>query len=525
MLRQVGRFARPAVWVAFALFAFVCLRTAWLCDDAYVTFRSVYNLVNGFGPTFNPAERVQAFVHPLWMLLLSVFYALSREMYFTPLLLSLAIALGTAWLFAFRVARTPGGAVLGLTIWIGSRALVDFSSSGLENPLAHLLLLLLFLELSRGGRALQVGLLVSGVLLLRTDLSFLLLPGLVYWFHWHDGGPRVRPLLLGLGPLLLWHAFALFYYGSLLPNPAIARLNAGVGLKELAPQGLAYLGESLRFDPLTLPVIALGFAGAMWQSWRQRAIGFGLLLHLAYVVCIGGDFMSGRFLAAPLVLATAFLVRALERLPRPVEWGLAIPVLVAGLLAPHPGLTSGADYGLERGNDFDDAKKAAREIVGEDGIADERAWSYRLTGLWRVELDGLRPISPLAEHEKYKEVQKQVASGKKVITTDAIGLRAFYVGPGVHVIDEHGRADPLLARLSAGSGDWGRSRFERKLPAGYEKSIESGENKLKDPELGKAYDGLRLVTRGPLFSGARLWEIVRLNTGRYRSAIAAYEKD
>ena len=523
---KVGRFALPLVCVALLLYAFVLLRTAWLCDEAYLTFRTAYNLVNGFGPTWNVAERVQAFTHPLWMLLLSGLYALTREMYLTPLLLSVALSLAAAWFFAFRVARTPGAAVLGLCIWSGSRAFVDYSTSGLESPLAHLLLLVLFLALAHAWRAVQVGLLLSAVLLLRTDFLILLLPALVFWFRSQEGGPgKMRPLLLGLAPFFLWHGFALLYYGSLLGNPVVARLNTGIAPKELARQGLVYLQESIHFDPLTLPVIGLGCIAAASLAWRLRAMAIGILLYLAYVVAIGGDFMSGHLFSAPLVWAAALLIRALERLPRAVEWSLAVPVLVAGLLAPYPSLTSGGDYGLDRGNDFDDARKAAKEIVGEDGIADERAWNYRLTGLCRVELDGLHPIAPLAEHPRYQEVQRLVASGKKLITPDAVGLRGYYLGPGVHLVDASGQADPLLARLPVASGAVFRSHFKRSLPSGYEKSLEAGENKLKDTNLAGVYDALRLVTRGPLFDRARLWEIVRLNTGRHRSAIAAYAND
>ncbi len=522
----VRRLGLPLVVAGLLAFAFVLLRTAWLCDDAYITFRTVFNFVNGYGPTWNVAERVQAYTHPLWMLLLSGVYALTGEMYFTPLLVSLVLALAGAWLLAFRVARTRGGALVGLCIWIGSRAFVDFSTSGLENPLAHLLLLLLFLAFVHGWRAWKVGWLCSGLLLLRTDLVLLLLPVLVVWFRSKAGGPKLRPFLLGLVPLCLWHGFSLLYYGYLLPNTAQAKLGTGIATLDLARQGLVYLQESFSFDPLTLPVIALGCLASIWLDWRQRAMALGILLYLAYVVGIGGDFMSGRFLTVELVWAGALVIRALERLPRVVEWSLAVPLLVAGLLAPHPSLTSGADYGLERGNDFADLEKAAAEIVGEDGISDERAWHYRLTGLWRVEFDGARPIPPLADHPKYQEVQRLVASGKKVITSGAIGLRGFYLGPGVHVIDFNALADPLLSKLPVvDPNDWRISHFKRPIPCRYEKSIESGENKLRDENLAKVYDAIRLVTRGPLFSGARMWEIVRLHTGRYGDALEAYEND
>ena len=54
---------------AMATLSAVYLANAWVCDDAYITFRSIDNLVNGLGPVWNAGERVQAFTHPLWFLL------------------------------------------------------------------------------------------------------------------------------------------------------------------------------------------------------------------------------------------------------------------------------------------------------------------------------------------------------------------------------------------------------------------------------------------------------------------------
>ena len=60
---QVGRLACACGLVAFA---WVLLRTAWLCDDAYISFRVVENAVSGHGLRWNVADRVQVFTHPLW---------------------------------------------------------------------------------------------------------------------------------------------------------------------------------------------------------------------------------------------------------------------------------------------------------------------------------------------------------------------------------------------------------------------------------------------------------------------------
>jgi arabinofuranosyltransferase len=53
------------------VFAFLLLRSSWISDDAAISLRTVLNVTHGFGLTFNIAERVQTFTHPLWLLLLT----------------------------------------------------------------------------------------------------------------------------------------------------------------------------------------------------------------------------------------------------------------------------------------------------------------------------------------------------------------------------------------------------------------------------------------------------------------------
>ena len=65
------------------IFTYTYLANAWVGDDAYITFRTVWNFVHGFGLTFNPDERVQAYTHPLWMLVISAAHFVTREFFFT----------------------------------------------------------------------------------------------------------------------------------------------------------------------------------------------------------------------------------------------------------------------------------------------------------------------------------------------------------------------------------------------------------------------------------------------------------
>ena len=118
------------------LFGYCLVRTAWLSDDAYITFRTVENFVSGYGPTWNIDERVQTYTHPLWMFLLSGLRLVSGEIYYTSLATSMALSMAAVCLLAaLAIARTREQALLCVSICTFSKAFVDFSSSGLENPL------------------------------------------------------------------------------------------------------------------------------------------------------------------------------------------------------------------------------------------------------------------------------------------------------------------------------------------------------------------------------------------------------
>src|SRR5262245_32207537 len=46
-------------------------RRAWLCDDAFITFRYARNWASGAGLVYNAGEFVEGYSHPLWLLLIA----------------------------------------------------------------------------------------------------------------------------------------------------------------------------------------------------------------------------------------------------------------------------------------------------------------------------------------------------------------------------------------------------------------------------------------------------------------------
>jgi arabinofuranosyltransferase len=64
-------------------------------------------------------------------------------------------------------------------------------------------------------------------------------------------------------------------------------------------QGLRYVANLQIFDlVLPLVVVAVFLRSLVSKAPALRALAIGLALNAAYVIYIGGDFMSGRFSAA-----------------------------------------------------------------------------------------------------------------------------------------------------------------------------------------------------------------------------------
>ncbi|MEM1009672.1 MAG: hypothetical protein AAGJ35_11785, partial [Myxococcota bacterium] len=301
---------------------------AWMCDDAFITFRTIENWHRGLGLRWNVVERVQSYTHPLWMLSVSGLYGLTNEFYYTALMLSFACTLVALVCLCFFTARSGVYALIAAMILGFSRSFVDFSTSGLENPLSHTLLAIFltlcfrwmghgFVSLSWGQSLVLFGLATLSVLN-RMDTLLLYVPvliGVMFYLPW-----RMRRtwcmLLIAVSPFLIWECFSLVYYGFLVPNTAFAKLNHGIRWDALWIQGLHYFAYARNHDTLTL-VLMLGcvffsFVAIFWRRLRVEAcVAMGVLLYLLYVVRVGGGFMAGRFFSVPL-LATVFLLMRLR---------------------------------------------------------------------------------------------------------------------------------------------------------------------------------------------------------------------
>ena len=514
-----ARASRVFVVVGLAMLAISLVRTAWLSDDAYITFRTADNIIHGYGPVWNTSERVQTYTHPLWLALITPAFALTGEVYYTAIFLSILVTLAAVALLARRLAATPWNLIVCLAALLSSKAFIDFSTSGLENPLTHLLLFAFVWtwwdEPAGPRRMRRVSFVAALCLLNRLDLAPLVLPA-VAWEAWRTG-PRaaIRPLAMGFTLLAAWELFSIFYYGAPFPNTAYAKLNTVIGAEARFRHGLDYLLRALTGDPATLPVIAASaFAIPRARYRRDWPLVAGIALFVAYVLRIGGDWMMGRFLTPPFAIAVALLARAPWIGARRPALAASAAVIATGLLATwEPAILSG--YGYSYANNVVHGRRTRTPMDNETktfllGVMDERRYYYEATGLLKT-----FRASPRPDYEWTVEGLRLRDGGGHVVVHINIGMLGYFGGPRVHVIDLLGLGDPLLARLPGGMLDSPIGHFPRALPGGYVDTIETGENRLTDPDLAAYYDRLHLVNAGPLFGRERLLALVRFSTGRY----------
>ena len=483
-----------------ALLAVTIARTAWVGDDAFITFRSIDNFLNGYGMRWNVTERVQSFTHPLWFVLLTPVVAVTGNPYLSALALSAALTAVAVGLMMAAVRGRPWQAAFLIVAMGLSKAFTDYSTSGLENALSHALLVGLMGSVitpaERRGRAAFVGLLVALVALTRLDL--VLLAGPIGLAALRRVRRTLPAFLLGLTPLLAWEVFSVIYYGVPFPNTAYAKLATGIPGRDLLRQGVTYVLDSLERDPITLFVITAGVSAALVRA-GTRVAGLAVGGYLIYVVRIGGDFMSGRFFSAPFVVSLCLL----GRLPWPASVaGRVGPLAVAlalGFAVPTPTVLSGPAYAT-----------SWTQIFSPSGIVDERGPYFQRMG-WLTP-DGPRSF-PSHTAELAQKIARAKATHPRVFTHDTVGLAGYLTGPDRQIIDVLALTDPLLARLPAKT-PWRIGHYARELPEGYYETVTSGRNQIADPRIASLYEVIREVTQGPIWSPRRWRAIVALNTGR-----------
>jgi arabinofuranosyltransferase len=488
----------PIILVAAAVFMVAVLRFAWISDDAFIAAKAVANFLHGHGLVINPGFRVQAYTSPLFTLLDIPTQVLARGPYFGLMILGLLSSLALCTVLARSFKDHPWTGVAILTIATASPIFLTYSTSGLENPLAHALVAAWVVRLAhqKDNEPDWVLLLLSALIVLtRFDLAVLLLPGLVRIGAF---SPRkaIRKGLTAFSPLALWLVAATVYYGFPWPNTAYAKLNTIIPLKHKLLQGLTYLADAAYRDPVLAIVVFGGtFIGLTLRGpIAKKMVPLGCLAYLVYVVNIGGDFMAGRFLTVPFVaLLVHFAMLPGNEAPQRILQGITIVAL----------LFSTRHFSEQR------VVLPTECYVNATGVVDERACYVEHTGL----VQNLKHAT-WKDHGYVREYITAVnGTGGNVIVFDLVGLVGFANTRPMHIVERFALSEPLLARLPfvAKGADWRPGHYHRELPDGYLETLRTGQNLIKKKCIRGLYDDLKPVITGPLWTFDRWRRIARLN--------------
>lgn len=415
----------------------------WISDDAYITARYADNLLHGYGPVFNPGEQVQGYTHPLWLLLFTAALAILQE----PLFVSVALgALFTLLTFLIigrallQLQENQAVAALLFAILTGvlllSEAWRSFQTGGLENSLTHFLLAVLILELVQNPEVrLRRVALFSGLLILtRPDLAVLVGPLCILMVYLALQRRQYLSILVGFLPVLAWLAFAQLYYGSMLPNTAVAKLGV-YSLPDGVARGATYILDWVVYEPLSVSACAVFgyFAVRALRSPWQVCLLAGTGLYVLGVIVGGGDFMRARLLLPAFFVLTLLGTIGLsslisrERLGNIRPWAAAVACMAAVLFAIAPG---------------QDGKTLPY------GISNERLFYSGQSLVFYLNHGELDMGTPRVTSEMVGELRQFAADcGSFSIHENRIGGISYHLGPSVNVIDRLGLTDAYIARL------------------------------------------------------------------------------
>ncbi len=284
----------------------------------------------------------------------------------------------------------------------------------------------------------------------------------------------------------------------------------------LFKSGRLYLWATAQYDPLGASVIILGIiAGVLVVRTRGSILAsLSIFLYLLYVVWIGGDFMLGRFFAAPMAVAFVILGIAFTELDARGarvlrgRW-LAVSAAAAGVLSvlflivsPHAPLRISPAY--------------ENRWMTERGYADEKGHYFPESGLhvyFRGQVD-------FPDSLWTRQGRKLKNSGERTVVGRNMGFLGFHAGPGVHILDEHALTDPFLARLRGFKERPGH--IARFVPAEYVSTAVTGHSSFANQQMSQLSADIRTATCDPLTAPGRAAAVVRLLTRHYGPLAVTY---
>ena len=480
-------------WIFLLYFALLALVHSWIGEDFLITVRSILNFIHGFGPVYNIGERVQAYTHPLWFFLMSGVIALTKEIFYSAILVSvlfsfLAILLMSKAHGFEKKSSYFATFVLFITF---SGAFMDYTSSGLENPLGYLLfsgLVWCFYK----NHYFYLPLLAALLFLTRYDYLFMFMPFLVFYLiqskQWKE---KILCFSISGFVVLSWLVFSLYYYGSLFPSTYYAKtVGSSDKMIDILTAAFNYYKATMTRDFLTfLPFIfCFIFIRSRFLDKKDKLVVFSVIPYLLYIFWIGGDFMQGRFSAIPFFLTAPVFIKCVFRSYKTFFVKPLRLIICALLMKMSYSFLFYKSFPIVEffigANVYGPHSELGILTIDERAVFFEKPFNFNsLT----------KQIN-----ESYRRWGKPQKSFKSNFFCGYLGISGLIMGRGSHVVDYCGLSDFFLATLKPSSKIF-PGHYHRRLPLGYMSTILSkGKiNYICDKNIREHWENVKEKTRAP----------------------------
>ncbi|MEM7204417.1 MAG: hypothetical protein AAF628_29425 [Planctomycetota bacterium] len=290
-----------------AAFTLFMVTPDYVIDDAYIGFRYARHLYEGHGLVFNPGDNVEGYTSFLWVVMSTLsFYVGVKAVHFMQGVSVIAqlITMWLVWRMGVRAGRSPFQALLAPLFLATNVTFLTFPMTGMDTSLISMLVAFaVYAALgdhrSRGASVL-LGIALSLVVLTRFD-GFVM-AGIVFtYLLFFERRVKFALPAIGIvfGVLVLYHAWRLgIMQYELLPNTFHAKVAFGtrrllhglIYVTRFAAEGSQYL---LVFGALALALVR--------GSQAVGLLGFICIMHFAYVVSVGGDWMPHFRFMLPII--------------------------------------------------------------------------------------------------------------------------------------------------------------------------------------------------------------------------------
>ncbi|MCP4705521.1 MAG: hypothetical protein GY865_13050 [candidate division Zixibacteria bacterium] len=328
---------------------------AWVCDDAFISFRYAKNLINGNGLVFNVGEVVEGYTNFLWTILIAGAMFIGLE----PILFTQAVSFISyviVFLLLIYISIKISNQSKSKTIVLPVAALaiiVQYDSqvwatSGLETYWVTALVtsafaILIFAESKK--TFLMAGVVLTLAVLTRPDAMIFYMMAIPYIFL--QNKKPIPNLIYYLIPLVIiyipYWIIRYSYYGYPFPNTYYAK-SADLSWYS---QGFIYFWTYIKTYYsliLLLPAVAFiairlldrlktkkSISGTKFRLWLLSILF--IVPYIFYVIRIGGDFMFARFFIPITPICFILLESVLSSLNiKPVmKFGIGIIIVLSVL--------------------------------------------------------------------------------------------------------------------------------------------------------------------------------------------------